>query len=86
MSQRFSKTFLNDLFLTVDANNDGYLSFEEAKEFLPRIQKQLKLQPNKLIEYFNLIDLNKDNKINFEEFHQAVLNQLKNALNTKSGL
>lgn len=66
----------------MDVNNDGYLSFDEAKEYLPRIQKQLKnLQtPEKLKEYFDLIDLNKDSRINFEEFHQAVLTQLQKAL------
>ncbi len=31
--QRFNKSFLSDLFLTVDANNDGYLSFDEAKGY-----------------------------------------------------
>ncbi len=53
------------------------------KGFLPRIQKQLKNleTPEKLKEYFNLIDLDKDSRVNFREFHQAVLNQLQNALN-----
>ncbi len=70
----------------MDVNNDGYLSFDEAKEYLPRIQKQLKnLQtPEKLKEYFDLIDLNKDSRINFEEFHQAVLTQLQKALTSSN--
>lgn len=74
-------------FEQFDINHDGLIDFDEANEFLPKIEKRLKNSKeninNQLLEYFNMVDTNSDGQISFEEFSIVVRTKLNDFLNKR---
>lgn len=77
-STRLSKDFVKNIFASVDTNNDEKWSFDEAKAFLPKLESKLKkdISNEKLTEYFNKIDADKDGLIDKAEFKKALNEQM----------
>lgn len=71
--------FVNEWFDKADLNGDKYLSFDESKNILPKINYLLKSSGNvkltkaQLLNAWNQVDINRDNQIDMDEFKASVV-------------
>ena len=87
-SSRLSKDFVKNIFASVDTNSDGKWSFDEAKAFLPKLESKLKkdISNEKLTEYFDKIDADKDGLIDKAEFKKALNEQMSKFIKNRQNL
>lgn len=76
---------LQEIFSSVDADDNGKLSFEESLNLLPKIEKRLKAtisdeDKSDAKKYFDSVDSNSDGSISRSEFKTAVREKLSKVM------
>ena len=63
---------LKDIFKAFDKNNDGQICYKEFEEGLMKLQSK-QIKPDEIHSYFNIIDTDKNGKIDYTEFLAATM-------------
>jgi calcium-dependent protein kinase len=63
---------LKDIFKAFDRNNDGQICYKEFEEGLMKLQSK-QIKADEVHSYFNLIDTDKNGKIDYTEFLAATM-------------
>lgn len=64
---------LKDMFKHMDANLDGYISFQELQAGIEKMNVESKECPEKLMDVITTIDVDRDRRIDYTEFLAAAL-------------